>query len=217
MAYRKRRPMRRRRRQKRGWYSSAKRYGNMAYKAFRIASRLADVVNTEYKIHDYQATYTNTITYGGTVSSLVAIGQGAAQSQRVGDSIKLQNLMLRMSLGELTNKHRLRVIIFNDKNGDTVSTAADMLQTTGSAYSVISPKYYPERFRTKILYDRVFSFDADEEFQVYRKLIPLNFHVNYSPGTTSVYTNNLKILLINDSATGVGDHRVFARITYTDN
>lgn len=193
--------------------------GGYAYSAFKLARRLADAVNIEYKERDTASSVTPT--NNGTVVSLAGnIIQGDSQAERVGDSIKLQNLTMRMLVtpGASATEY-LRVIVFHDKQ-NTISTGANMLALVGSAQSIISPKNEDNKYQSRILYDKVIPIvptSARAVFKVH-EVFPLNWHCHYSAGTTTVKDGDIKVLFISNTvAASTASIFYNFQLSYTDN
>ena len=193
------------------------RAGGAAHTALKIAMRLKDMVNTEYKFLD--TNYSNTMDYNGIVSTLNSISQGITDTGRTGDSVKIQNIMLRGNILAGTVPAQLRVILFWDAQ-NKVASVSDVLESTGTAYSVLSPKNYDKRFQTKVLWDKVFDVvpTADNAHRHFQLSLPINLHSQYAAATSTINTGALKILLIsNIVTTGLPTIVYYSRVSYTDN
>lgn len=176
--------------------------GGYAYSAFKLARRLADAVNIEYKERDTASSITPSWT--GSVASLVGnIAQGDGNAERVGDSIKLQNLTARMIVTPgSTNTEYLRVIFFHDKQ-NAITTGAQLLQNVGSIQAIISPKNEDNKYMTKILYDKVIPIVPTSAKAVFKDhiVIPLNWHTHYTAGSTTVKDGDLKVAFFSSVTT----------------
>lgn len=206
--------------------------GGMAYKAFRLAKRVADAVNIEYKLYD--AAINTAPTWSGTVGILNGIAQGTSDSQRIGDSLKCQRLSGRLiwdpanffQAGVNIQSCAVRLIIYWDEQNN-VTSAADVLQQTGNVYTVISPKNYDTRFRSRVLYDKTVFFSQNLASGASYAMnyphddidIELNAHTQYDAASTTINTGALKYLLISDNvaSTYIPSCRAYLRLTYTDN
>lgn len=191
--------------------------GGMAYKALRLARKVANAVNIEYKINDTLANGT-TFDYAGTMVTVNNPAQGSTDVTRIGDSIKCQNLMLRFLLTRGAGDSTGRVIVFWDDQNQ-ISTGANLLEVTGTASSVLSPKLYDARFRSKVLYDKVFVMDQvnqstwDENVQ-----IKIDQHTQFNAGSTTINTGALKVLFIsNITGANIPTVNYYSRLSFTDN
>lgn len=191
--------------------------GGTAYKALKLARRLADAVNIEYK----ESSNTNTVqpTNNGFMSDLTfQIAQGVANGARIGDSVKLQRLTMRIYTDGITNNEIIRMLIVEDKT-NSIAATNNLLQYTGSVYGVISPKLEQTKFNSRILYDHRFKLipNSDNALSFQEFSIPLNFHTNYTPASTVVTTGALKLFLISNTVAATLGHIVYTyELSYTD-
>lgn len=188
--------------------------GGMAYRALRLAKRLADAVNTEHKAVDGAATFTPD--WNGNIGSIPQIAVGTADNQRIGDSCKLQNLTLRFTVGRGAADSICRVMMLHDPQ-NKISTVSDVLTQVGNIYGVLSPKNYDKRFQCKVLLDKTFVLTTDSPLHRWNHVIPLNFHTQFNAGTTTINTGDLKYLYISNQSTNVPSLAVANRLTFTDN
>lgn len=220
MAYR--RYNRRYRRRRRPYYRPRKpvryRVADMAYKGYRLASRLAKMVNVEYKQNTTSFAGASYPTYVGTINNLCDPAQGDTDITRDGDSIKVQKLHAEgVVYGDGTNNSTLRVIIFWDTQ-NKVSAVTDLLEVTGSAVAPFSPKVYDKRFQTKVLWDRKFNtFPTGRATIPFKIDIPIGMHTNFDNGTQTITSGALKILVISDNATVGARLSGIFRCLFTDN
>ena len=191
--------------------------GSAAYSALKIAKRLKDMVNTEYKFFDTQAT-TN-VDYTGSLNILNSMAQGQTDVTRIGDSIKVQNLVVRGAIASsAVATSSLRMMIIWDPQNKTTTTA-DVLEYVGSVYAPFSPKDYDKRFQTKVLYDRVHSLvpTAESALTHFDYVIPINQHTQFEGASTTINSGALKMLIISSSIANLPVVVFQARISYTDN
>lgn len=196
--------------------------GSMAYKALRLARKVADAVNVEYKNFD-QAAAATTFDYNGTGYVLNQPAQGSADTQRIGDSIKCQNILIRGNVqGSITagqlNKCRI-ILIWDEQN--QIATLADLLELTGVGNVVFSPKNYDKRFRCTVLYDQLFLVGTQSGMQAFARdfeiNLPINKHTQFASGTTTINTGALKMFVCSDGvATNLPQLHFYSRLTYTD-
>lgn len=222
MAYKKhKRGVPRRPKRRNGFFGRAVRYakravggGAVAYNAMRLALRLKDMVNTEYKYVDI--TDTASATYSGYFATLNNIAQGVTDSTRIGDSCKLQNLTLRGSITRNGTDGHVRIMVIWDKQAKA-SAASSILENTGSAYATLSPKKYDNRFQTKVLKDFRVHVTTDSPIKEFNMVIPINQHTQYDAATNTIDTGALRLLIISDMASSQPLTAYYSRLTYTDN
>lgn len=219
MVYRKRSNRTRPRRRPRRRYSRKKPESTgmwLAKQAWKGVKLLKDVVNTEYKRDD--VFIASNYDYTGTIySPCTNISQGTAETQRIGSSLKLQNLVFRCELTRNGADANIRLIWFWDDQNQ-ITSSIDLLQAAGTVYSTVSPKNYSNRFRTKILMDRNYNLTTDSPQKNCYATIPINRHVNFAANTTTIQTGALKLLIISDVVTSnLPAAKFFQRISFTDN
>lgn len=188
--------------------------GSMAYSALKIAKRLKDMVNTEYKYSD--VTDTASPTWTGYYALLNNISQGITDSTRVGDSCKLQNLTLRGSVTRNGTDAHMRVMVIWDKQ-NKASAASSILETTGTALATLSPKKYDTRFQTRVLKDFRLHVTTDSPIKEFNMVIPINQHCQFDAASNTIDTGALRILLISDLGASVPIVAYYSRLTFTDN
>lgn len=201
---------------KQGFLRKAMGAGAMAYSALVMAKRLKDMVNTEYKFYDIQNA--SNPDWTGSLSTLNTIPVGTADNQRIGDSVKLQNLTIRGNvIAHTSSPAFVRMLIVWDPQAKT-STTADVLEYVSTQYAPFSPKDYDKRFQTRILADKLFSVMPSDEIQKpFDLVVPINQHTQYENGGTTINSGALKILLISNVSVNVPGVVYLARISYTDN
>lgn len=219
----------------RKWAKRGATAATVAYKAYRLARRIKDAVNTEYKTHDVKL---NLVKLGSGENNpavadsvvfwnLAEINQGVKDGQRVGDSLKLQRLTARGSIGWLSQptgarSALVRVIIMRGKadNGriyNTVIGSTPFLETSG----VFGAKNETTKYETKILHDHTYTLDtARKNIITFDWNYPLNWHVNYWKDGTGeqIQDGGLYIAIVTNTGTTaeVAFYSDFG-ISYTDN
>lgn len=190
--------------------------GSVANKALRLARKVADMVNVEYKYFDLTSTG-NAFSDIGTFGIMNSIPQGNAESQRIGDSVKLQNVTLRYDVKRQTNDCFARIMVIWDKMNST-SAVNDILQSNNNINVTNNPKNYDKRFQTQILYDKIINLNTNHPQQHEEVVIDISQHTQYSAGTTTILTGALKLLYISNDGTGPSYPvlNYYARMTYTD-
>jgi len=212
-----------------GW-QDAKTVGKLAYKhrntavkALKLASKVARMVNVEYKAHEINTV--NNYDIGGEVLSLTnGIAQGDGYNTRDGISIKPMRLSGRcyVEMNVSAPTTLFRCIVFRGKNekGEIYTpqgnSQLDILDP--DAIGPLARKNRDNRFGTKILYDKLFTLSqSGTRAKVLDLNIRLDGHVNYENTTTDVDNGGLYILLISDQDTLTPVWRSQLTLTYTDN
>jgi len=188
-----------------------------AYSAMKLATKLARFVNTEFKYHDYNDS-NPVINTASVQDGLNVIQQNVTGTGRTGDSIK----PMRLSGRFMFTKHptpdasTVRFIIFRGKQEDQdVPTGNDILEEPSD---ILSPKSYDDRFRTKVLYDRLITLTTDRPVVHFNINIKLFGHITYNAASDDVEDGGVYYLFLSDMATGSGPTATFySRMTYVDN
>lgn len=204
-----------------GWAKKALGYAGTAVKALALAKKVADMVNVEYKFQP--------VTIGTTVNStglilqnIFSTTQGVGESEHTGDSIKVQRFSGRMSFVQHASAKStiVRMVIFKGKQergAATPYTINDIL-FDGNTTSVLSPKNFDERFNTKVIYDRTMTLSSSgTTVKVLDINLPINWHVEYESGLSSINNGGLYFALISNEATNTPTVTGSLKFTYTDN
>ena len=203
-----------------GYAKSFTSVGSTANTALRIARRLADSVNVEYKERAFtvQQNPTNSCYVGTLIAPIV---QGVGNGQRIGDSVKLQNLICRwtyQSAAATTIPEVCRITIYRDKENQ-INTGADLWAYSSSIYAPISPKQEDNKYNSVILYDKLLTLvpTAESANQCGEIKLPLNFHVKWQAGNAIVKTNDLKLCLAGQFTTAnTSTINMQFEVSYTD-
>jgi len=206
--------------------------GNVAQTAmagYRLAKRVARLINTEIKTYGSDAqTQKN---YAGTIIDLCDPAQGDGQEERVGNQIKPLHLTIRGgmyadSTGGVTQQLRVIIFRYKDENGSAL-TVNDILDNdhVGTTRAVIACKEFDNRYHSKFLYDKTFILGkatAGSDVPNYKHFkfsTKLYGHINWTNSTTTQEGGGLYMLVISDQAADA-DSPVLSwvsRVTYTDN
>lgn len=155
--------------------------------AYSIAKRALAIVK---KNAPEVKQYSGSINYQPTTSAAMIgyeipiIPQGVSNNQRIGDTVYLRNLVVRgIILRGAVAISQIRVIIFKGKAEDqkTYTIGTDLLEDVPYVYSI---KKQDEKYNTKFLYDKVFTFDSV-------KTNIINFHFNLKLGWHLHFTEQL--------------------------
>lgn len=196
----------------------------MARSAYHIALSLKDTINTEHKQFIVTRGGDSTSSSGSipVTGGINIPAQGDDSNQRIGDSIKLQNLTIRWQhrLAATVYSGKVRFIVFWDE-ANTVTNPAGFLNVNAVPFGTLSHKVYDNRFLTKILYDKESTLNADTANGAYshtfEKVIEINKHTQFDVGTTTIMTGALKVAYYSTSAVSTDNLIDFcAAISYTD-
>lgn len=190
-----------------------------AYRALRLAKKVADAVNVEYK--QFQQSASATYDYNGTLYTLNSVAQGDGDGQRDGDSLKMQNLTIRAKLNKATGLGftQARIIVYFDDSNKT-SAVADILDSAylASGFACLAPKDWDKRFQSKILLDKSFNLHDGQNQLHLEEVIPINKHTQYEAATTTINSGALKMIIISDqTSTNVPTITWVSALSYSDN
>lgn len=211
----------------------------MARSGYRLAKRIADLVNIETKCFFYQQTAANpiparatsTVNWSGTTPVIVnEIELGDLDFQRIGDSVKLQHLdfYLHQRAGALTvgtvSAPTFRVIVFWDETNGTTTEPILEAGYYGTNIITCMTKDWDEKASTKILYDYVWTpshlgFDSANIMYInqhtHRHSMPINKHTQFENGGQVIVTGAIKVLFFSN----IGQNQTIdwaVRMLFTD-
>lgn len=192
----------------------------MARSAYHIARSLAETVNVEMKQHPVAVAFTSADATGSTPVTLNTIAQGVTSVTRVGDSIKLHELVFRYhhTLSTAT-VGRMRVVLYWDES-NVVTSFAQLFDTQGLAPggATLAGKTYDNRHLSQILYDHTSFIDSDDpQSRNFEFRININKHTQYDVGTSNIVTGALKLIYWADTNTINNNYiTALALLDYTD-
>jgi len=214
---------------------------DMARSGYRLAKKIADLVNIEAKCYYLGQTQINPVpvpvTYNSNWSSttLVTLNDptmGDNDYQRISDSIKVQHLDImlhaRSPAQYLNHIPAFRVVVLWDETNHLLAANEILEAAFFSTYLITTmPKDWEEKSNSKILYDKLhkpyrdtYGYKDGSGFAgcgtaMERVSIPINLHTQYDVGTTTIVTGALKMFIVSDSATEI-PIIMTSRIIYTD-
>lgn len=229
--YRKRRPIGKIV-QKRTGSKTAGQVAQVAMAGYRLAKRVARLINTEVKHYTTDGVLQKN--YSGGIVDLCDPAQGDGQEERVGNQIKPLHLTIRGyaavdSTGGPTEIGRLIIFRYKDENGQALAVG-DILDSdiVGTTKAPLAGKAYDNRYHSKILFDKTFymgynasgaqdtSLPSVRSFKFSTKLYG---HINWTDTTTTQEGGGLYMLWITAEATEANAPTLtyVSRVTYTDN
>lgn len=198
-------------------YKKPMRYqvADTAFKAYKIASKIARLVNVEYKTHD--VTGPLEFENGGIMTVMSTIPINDTRNGRDGASVKPLSFYLggKITISSTTRQDAVRIIIFRGNNeNQVVPTAVDYLTTVNT----FSPKNLENKFHYKKLWDQTFSVsDNGHQTVSFKKHIKLNGHINFKTAGTAIEGGGLYMLIIGTVGASFTDFDFHSRLTFTDN
>lgn len=215
-----------RQRRRRGRKNPGDSVGKYASDAWSLAKRTAyglneirKLINIETKI--LESSGSAPIDTSGIISTLNNVVQGLDYTNRIGDSIKLQRIEIRIaaSMGSTGTKTFLRIMLVRDlDNYGTKPTVADILQTV----HYLAPKKYLNNERFAVLYDELECLSSINDTNTITHIdMPHSGHIKFL-GTTAADASNgkgsLYILWLSNEAAGTNAPTVAfnSRLYFTD-
>lgn len=214
---------------------------DMARTGYRLAKRIADLVNIETKCWYYQQYIapSNPVPTPQSMSpnwsSMTPVilntpAMGDEDFERISDSIKIQHcdIMFTLNQSGVINR-KFRVVVFWDETNST-NTSSKVLETGffGSSLITSVPKDWEEKMNTRILHDRVYTnginfgtaatpaVPTNAQSSGHRLSFPVNLHTQFNEGSTTIVTGALKMFVVTDDAQADQSFTWSSRILYTD-
>lgn len=211
-----------------------------AFSAYKLARRIKDAVNIEYKEFEDNIAFDqlgpgnpgSPVQDSYEFRPLCLPSQGLTANERIGDSIKLQRLTARGSIGfnpafttGATASALVRVILMRGKaDNGKLYVVAD--STSNDPYPILDQegvfgaKNDYNKYNTKFLFDRTYTLDAAKRNIItFKWNFPLNWHQNFQPGGVNIQESGLYLGVVTNTATNGSNSPIFYMnysVTYTD-
>jgi hypothetical protein len=203
--------------------------GQYASDAWSLAQRTANglneirkLINVETKPLDTIKTAT-AINTTGVVVAVSEIAQGTDYTNRIGDSIKLQNIEARVRIYQNTGatETSVRVVCFRDLDGyGTTPLTSDLFETVAVVSAPLSPFKWLNRTRFSILYDELLTFNTSgTEVEEIVLTMPHSGHVKYLGSTAAAASDgkgSVYWAFTSDEGTNTPTFALYSRILFTD-
>jgi len=201
-------------------------FGDAWSLAKRTASGLNEIrklINVEEKVIevDYAS---NTFDTSGDLVSISTVVQGLDYNQRVGNSIKLQEIEInaRIFMNTTSGNTVYRFLVVRDLDGyGTTPAVSDILANgVGSATAPLAIKDFLNRKRFSILFDEMGTLSPQGERGVYITVkMEHAGHILYLGSTAAAASNgkgSLYILVLSDETVNMPSLAFQSRVTFTD-
>ncbi len=217
-----------RKRYKRKRLTQARKFKNYAKGAFyttqlaRQVYQLKGMINVEYKNKYTQLTASAT---GDTPAffSLVNMIKGDDDNLRQGNQIRVKLIYLNalIKIHASATDTTLRYLILLDKQCNGVNTTApELFQDNTVSDIMVSPLNPDNKFRFKILYNKLVRLSPTIPSVQLKKYIKVDYIIRYdgNAGTTAdITSNNILVLLFSDEVTNDPTVTHNVRMSYIDN
>lgn len=225
------------------------RVANMAREAYDIGKEIMGMINVEYKRYQgavltFQPTSGNIICSqtatqtNGHFNFFTEILQGDDDAQRVGDSIKVQNLVMKMECRANAGgaqPYYIKVIFYWDESNQIDRTFANVSgagSTTGLLENLtenislctMATKDYDGDIKTKILHEKLIKVGAtlateSDSVSQHEFNLKINRHTQYENNTNTVNSGALKCLVMSSAVSGDLNRpsvSLYYQVYYTD-
>lgn len=156
-------------------------------------------------------------------TSLVLIDEGTGVSDRIGRKIVVTSIQIKFACTQNTNAANtfLRLLIVKDKQANEGGiTGTDLLYDTSVYDAVVSSYNLDQRYRFKVLRDRVFEMcETGESQRYYKCYIKCHIPITYDGtgnGQADLTSNNLCICMISNEATNTPSVTYDCVVRYVD-
>jgi len=177
-----------------------------------------------WKYVDTQLVPTNlsTTTSQFTVSSIT---QGASQGSRIGDTVFLHRMELRLTVttanADIFNRVRFIIFMWKQDTGYLTPGSSSVVESA-TTFGINSPYNFDGRRHYKVLYDRIFNLSGtatnptNNSQILFTQSWPLRERIDFNPGVISG-TNTMWVQAYSDSAITPFPVMSFVlRLYYTD-
>lgn len=181
----------------------------LAVKAYKLAKKAYKMPELKYKPDGLTSTVLST----GSLIAIDDMAQGTTNNQRIGDTIHPTSVKFRfnMSKNAAATSSQIRILVFRWISGNPAAVL-DVLE----AANVQSFKSEDNRFKSEILYDKVFRVDTDNPKYFRTAKVKLNKPISYAGGTTSSNRNGIWIIFLGDEAVNTPTLDWQSRLFYKD-
>lgn len=191
---------------------------SLAERAYKGVSHVLKLINIETKFIDYN--FTPAFSSTPSALQISIIPQGVDMGQRLGDSIKLQRLLLNFTVHHnvITIPQVCRIMLVRDN--ESTGAAPSYLDVIAYPSVVCAPLNYFNRNRFAILYDEVFVVEpATFTGLVCRKEFEHNGHIKWRTNATtlaSLAEGHIYAFFFTDSGVTYPSCNFNLRLLYTD-
>ncbi len=201
-----------------------KRRGRSGISYLDIVKKLKNDYRALFNVEDkYLDTVVGTtVNNTGFTQLLNGLTQGNGVSNRVGDSIRIVNLIMNLSftISASATTTFIRCIIFVDNESQGAAPSAFTNLLISANYNALYNPAYSRRFKTQ--FDELVALNSGgDECVVYSRDIKLNYHPRYGLGNAGtvadIATGSLYFVAISDQGTNLPAMQLNIRIMYVDN
>lgn len=186
-----------------------------AQKALELATKVASLVNVEFKFHD--TTMGTGISSTPTITLLTDIDQGDSNLNREGNQVKcksLNNVMYATQHASATLTLLRRILFIDTQQDGTTPASQELLQDNTN---ILSLKRHDYRKRFIILDDQLITLGDQKMFHTkYYKKMSMALNWTSATGTDTI-NNHIYQLLMSSEPTNTPSVYTYSRVLFLDN
>ncbi len=203
------------------WFGKADRYAGVL--ALKYSKRALSLLNVEFKNHDVTAVGT-TINLSPIIIQLTNIAQGDTGETRDGSQVKLSAFLLKFDIcGNVNSTNTLvRVMLVWDKQtNQAIYGSGDLLEDTTDVLIIQSPYNLDNKWRFKVLYDKVFRLSSASNNAIsIKKYFKMSRKIRFDNSTSAIAdltSGSLSLVFFGNQSTNKPVITYFNRVRYIDN
>lgn len=175
------------------------------------------LMNVETKSFDAAGASTLPTTTGTVLDLVSAIAQGTADNQRIGDSIKVLRLIIRMTVTLNAAGSEQYVYMLVARSHDEIMTAAQLNILDANAYAHIGGRQYDYKDQYRELWSRRIRLDPEHQTEIVICDLKLNDHVQYNAGSSTVNSGCLMFAIWSNTTANNPTVSYVLTVEYVDN
>ena len=197
-----------------------KRYSSKADKALKIAKKLQNDLQPEYKYKDHH--YNGTVSDTGQIVVLNRMTRGTSSVERIGDSIKTVSIYCKgYAHCQATGATTVRRIVFIDRQPDGLVPTLGLLLQDATTDPTIAFRDLQNRDQYIILSDDHICVNPNGNEKVefkdfYRKINLKTIFQGNTGLINDIVSNGLFVMYVSDRSTALPTIKTKHRIRYTD-
>lgn len=218
-----------------GLMKGAKSAWSMAKTALKVAGAVRNLINVEKKTLDVHAAVAGGLEYvqaAGQPVYLTNVVQGAAETQRIGNSIKLRNLFMRYMINynpaSGTANSICRIIVVKDLNRNVTNLGlANQLPTLANVLkpnvagtlvdNICAPLNDSTSGRYKVICDKVFTLSANQPTYYFKKYWMINEDIKFPADSQNFSLDGYYAWFVTDQSANAPQVTGNSRIQFIDN
>lgn len=198
-------------------------YGSAARQLYKDVNKLKNMINVEYKYHDYQSS--NSLTTTPIVNAINLVNEGDTAQTHDGSMFRIKSLQIQGNCSLNTsvanpNKVRIAVVLDTDAAASTVvPTYSEIYDSTGQQINALRNLENRSRFVILKQWDFILNPNGNEGKVVkYFRKLDLKVQIIGTATEANLKKNGLYLVMLSDNTTvDTVLFDVTTRIRYIDN